>query len=442
MKTPNEDSIGSLVELEVGLIDFDPKNRKEHDGAKLKSLADSINSEGLLQPLVVRNHPSKSGRFMLIAGERRLRALLLLKQKAAPVRVVGGSAVTGDLSAAKKRLVENMQRENLSPIEEARGYRELAVDHKMTQAAIGALASVGQSTVANSLRLLEVPSEVQQLVQDGKLSRAHGVALCRFAKWPKIVKRMAELAVKGGETSKELEDDDVPYSHSLKREKLIVECTEYDYNRDHEYEVPAALLKDPAFIGSANNCFCMEPAKWEPEQKRQDAVAASKKKTQEKAESSRQSKMTPKEKAERQKVIAENKQARAESLLAKPVLIERIKAFKEFDGASITALAATAVGAHWKYGRGERVKDLAAGLGIKLPKGFAASDVESMAKLKPVDAMRLAVAALVDADAEEAIKYAHPICDRVELVLGAGMTKMLRTKAAATLAAKKGGKAK
>jgi ParB/RepB/Spo0J family partition protein len=439
MKTPNEDNGGiKPLTVEVGLIDFDPKNRKEHDKTQLESLRDTIKAEGLLEPLVLRFHPTKAGRYMLIAGERRLRAIQMLKWSKVDVRLVDNKDEAG---AARKRLVENMQREDLTAIQEARGYRELAVDHKMTQKEIAELAGVGQPTVANSLRLLELPGEVQQLVQDGKLTRAHGISLCRFSRWPKIVKRMADLAVKGGESSKDLEDEEVPYALSLAREKLIVEINPYDWKRPGDYVVPDKFKKDPDFFDG----WCMSPEKWAPEKAAQDKKFAEIIAKREKGEQGKQSTMTPKEKAERQRVIADNKQNRAESELALAATLDLLRTLKGFHAGCLAVIAQAALASHWKVGSDERVEKVAGLLGIKLPRGFNTSP-EDLNKLGALNILRLAAGVLADWEGETCITGAYPISEELQLILGDKQTTALRKQAkdqlaaaAAAKAARKGG---
>lgn len=391
MKSPNEDAIGATTELETSLIDFDPRNRKDHDKAALQSLADSIKSEGLLEPVLVRTNPGKGGRYMLVAGERRLRACLLLKQVKIVARVVRES---NDLDAAKKRLVENGQREDLTPIEEARGFRELSVEHKVSQEEIGKLAGgKSQSYVANALRLLELSGPVQQLIQDGALTRAHGVALVRYAKWSKACGRMAELAVKRGETSKELEGRDVPYAYELAREKLIVEVNPYSYGRP-DYVVPAALKSDPAFLGG----YCFEPEKWAPEKVRQDAEFAKRAKAQERAEGTRQSKMSPAQKAERKKKIASNKKNRADCAAAMQSAFAHLKTAKTVQPGIVAAVVSKILADGHYVGL---VKESAAAIGLIIPPRLVTDswcgsvDVKKLLTLSEADMLRLAAATIV-----------------------------------------------
>lgn len=147
---------------------FQPRSRFEDES--LEELAESIRQNGLLQPLVVR--PVDDG-YQIVAGERRWRALMLLGWKTAPI-------VARDLTDEQMlvlALVENLQRENLSPLEEARGYQQLIDEFELTQEAIGRHVGRDRSTVANSLRLLTLPDEVRELLAAGRISAGHARAI-------------------------------------------------------------------------------------------------------------------------------------------------------------------------------------------------------------------------------------------------------------------------
>lgn len=385
--------------------------------------------------------------WQLIAGERRWRAHVRLGIKTIAGRIHRDET---NQSAALKQGAENKARLELNPMDEVRQMKRLS-DLEVPQKEIGKrFGNKSQPAVANLLKLLQLPAKTQDLVATNALSVAHAQEFVRFAAWPKAIDVMAAALVKNNNTqyeefisAKNLRDDEVPFARELVNAGLAVEIYAGPYSRSDKpsYTVTPAMIGKEGFYKQYDTVYYFlpenpeEPNLWEPEKALQDKARAAKTSKASKSEGARQSRMTPAQKAERQKTIADNKQARAESALAGVRVIERIKAFKDYDGASIAVLAATAIGAHWKYGRNERVKGLATKLGIILPKGFDSDDTESMAKLKPVDAMRLAVAALCDADCEESVKYAHPICDRVEHVLGPKVTVELRKKASDELAA-------
>ena len=158
-------------EVSVHLIEPSPyQARREISPEQLSELAESIRSEGLLQPIVVRKHGEK---FQLIAGERRWRAFQLLKIKTIPARVVEAS----NASSAALGLIENLQREGLNPVEEAYGYASLIRDFDLTQEAAAERVGKGRPTVANALRLLSLDGETQGYLAKGLLSVGHAKVL-------------------------------------------------------------------------------------------------------------------------------------------------------------------------------------------------------------------------------------------------------------------------
>lgn len=168
---PTSDGLPGYREVPVAQVEPNPyQPRKEFDPASLADLVDSIRAEGLLQPIVVRQVGEK---FQLIAGERRWRAFQQLKLKAIPARVMTSS----DASSASLALIENLQRADLNPIEEAHGYASLIRDFDLTQDAAAQRVGKGRATVANSLRLLALEAEIQGYVGKGMLSVGHAKVL-------------------------------------------------------------------------------------------------------------------------------------------------------------------------------------------------------------------------------------------------------------------------
>jgi len=158
----------------AGIEDIHPspdQPRKVFDEAKLEELAQSIRSEGLIQPLVVRERPD--GGFCLIAGERRWRAAQRAGLHEVPVVVRNVSPA----QAFELALVENIQRADLDPIEEAEAYRRLCDDHGYTQEALAERVGKDRATVSNALRLLKLPASVRELVHSGALTMGHARAL-------------------------------------------------------------------------------------------------------------------------------------------------------------------------------------------------------------------------------------------------------------------------
>lgn len=158
-------------EIEVNQIVANPyQPRREIHSEQVEELAKSIQSEGLLQPIVVRE---KKGKFELIAGERRLHAFKHLKLPKIPARIIEAS----DASSATLALIENLQRENLNPIDEALGYASLVRDFDLTQEAAAERVGKGRATVANALRLLTLGSEIQGFLSRRLISTGHAKVL-------------------------------------------------------------------------------------------------------------------------------------------------------------------------------------------------------------------------------------------------------------------------
>ena len=173
----SKDSVSGVVsglgyqEITLGKIKANPyQPRRDIAEKQVEELARSIKSEGLLQPIVVR---SIGKGYELIAGERRLRAFKFLKSKTIPCRVIEAS----DASSASLALIENLQRENLNPIDEALGYASLVRDFDLTQEAAADRVGKGRATVANALRLLSLSDEIQGFLSRRLLSTGHAKAL-------------------------------------------------------------------------------------------------------------------------------------------------------------------------------------------------------------------------------------------------------------------------
>lgn len=183
---------GAVAHLALDQIRRNPKQpRQDFDQASLQSLAKSIETSGLMQPIVVRPASSASGSdeaggFEIIAGERRWRAAQIagLKRIPAIVREVD------DRTAAELSLVENLQREELNPIERAEAFHRLATEFKLTQQEIAARVGLDRSSISNHLRLLELDGGMQALVRRGDLSLGHAKALLGITN----VSRRAALA--------------------------------------------------------------------------------------------------------------------------------------------------------------------------------------------------------------------------------------------------------
>ena len=158
-----------IDQLEPG--PFQPRASMEPDA--LRELAESIRTRGVLQPLLARPHPKTQGRYQIIAGERRWRASQQAGLHEVPVLVRD----LGDGDAMAAALVENLQRQDLNPIEEGEGFKRLVEEFGLTQEKLGEAVGKSRSHVANVMRLLQLPASVRIEVQNGRLSAGHARAL-------------------------------------------------------------------------------------------------------------------------------------------------------------------------------------------------------------------------------------------------------------------------
>jgi len=147
--------------------------RRYFDANDLSDLADSIRSKGIIQPLLVRAHPSRVGDFEIVAGERRWRAAQMAQLHELPIVV----RELSDRDVLEIAIIENIQRSDLNPIEEAIGYRQLMDKFGHTQEQMAVALGKSRPHIANNLRLLALPEDVQALVVVGKLSSGHARAL-------------------------------------------------------------------------------------------------------------------------------------------------------------------------------------------------------------------------------------------------------------------------
>ncbi|WP_058187522.1 ParB/RepB/Spo0J family partition protein [Terracidiphilus gabretensis] len=167
-----EAETGKPREIPVELIDPNPyQTRKIFDEGSLAELAESIKANGVVQPILVR--PRADGRFQLIAGERRWRASKLVEKKTIPAIL----RQVSDEQAMEITIVENLQRADLNPIEQARGFERLSREFNMTHEQISVRTGKDRASISNYLRLLKLPSVVQQQVEGGILSFGHARAL-------------------------------------------------------------------------------------------------------------------------------------------------------------------------------------------------------------------------------------------------------------------------
>ena len=205
--------------IKISLID--PKRdqpRKYFDKEALEELASSISEHGLLQPILVREYGD--GRYQIIAGERRFRASKLAGLTEIPALVVEKD----DLAAAQLALIENIQREDLNPLEEAMAYKALAEEYHMTQEELSQKIGKSRSAIANTIRLLDLPDEILTLVASGELSAGHARTLLgvndrdnkillaqKAVEEDLSVRVLEELVKKWNKPVKEKEEEEIPF---------------------------------------------------------------------------------------------------------------------------------------------------------------------------------------------------------------------------------------
>lgn len=178
----------------VRLSEIQPRRdqpRKNFDLESLQQLADSIAEHGLLQPVVVRE--ALGGYYEIIAGERRWRAAKMAGLSEIPVTILSAD----DRKASELAIIENVQREDLNPMEEAQAYKKLQEEYGLTQDKVASAVGKSRSAVANTLRLLDLPEEAGALVATGKLSEGHAKVLLGTTYEEDLIKAAKEVAEKG-----------------------------------------------------------------------------------------------------------------------------------------------------------------------------------------------------------------------------------------------------
>lgn len=172
--------------------------RKTFSDEAIAALAESIREHGVLQPILVR--PLSTGGYQIVAGERRWRAARMLGLDEIPVNI----RELSDSEAMQIAIIENLQRENLNPVEEASGYSELIEKYSMTQEQVAKMVGRSRSAVANSVRLLSLPQRVLKMLENGDLSAGHAKALLGFDDEEMLI-AIANRAAEGGMTVRQVE---------------------------------------------------------------------------------------------------------------------------------------------------------------------------------------------------------------------------------------------
>ena len=234
-------SAGSEGALSLAISQVSPglnQPRKHFDQEALEELANSIRIHGIIQPLTVRR--LQTGYYQIIAGERRWRAAKLVGLTHVPATVIEAD----DRKVMELALIENLQREDLNPMEEAAGYAELLKEYGLTQELLALQMGKSRSAIGNALRLLSLPLSVQAMVEDGRLSLGHAKAVMSLVR-AEQQERLAEYAVsrqlsvretekfaKSGFKTRSVEEDEVPPAPLEKDDpKLYIAALEEDLGK-------------------------------------------------------------------------------------------------------------------------------------------------------------------------------------------------------------------
>lgn len=278
-----------IVHLAVELIDPSPyQPRLTFDPAETAELVASVRERGVQQPILVRaakekpeaggttangksangHAGSKRTRYELIAGERRLRACKEAGRKTIP------AIVRNDLSdreCAELALLENIQRSNLSVIEEARGYKQLMVKFGMKEERIARKVGKSVQTIQGMLRLLQLPELVQHLLAQKKLSASHGQELLPLASFERVCTSVAQYAADNRVTALSLQAVPLPNAPELKRKGLVEEL---DYKTKFDWRSVCEQCPHKALVKSGYASYCLKPEEWKA---KQDAAVAQQK---------------------------------------------------------------------------------------------------------------------------------------------------------------------
>ena len=230
-----ESKENQITMLKISLVD--PKSdqpRKSFDKEALEELAESIAENGVLQPILVREYGA--GRYQIIAGERRFRASKIAALTEIPAIILDKD----DRKAAEIALIENIQREDLNPIEEAMAFRALAEEYLLTQEELSAKVGKSRSAIANSVRLLALPDEVLNLVASGELSAGHARTLLGLKNREDMLP-LAEKVIVNDLSVRQLEEEVKRANKPKKPEPEEEPIPIVDYFREMEVRVQSHL---------------------------------------------------------------------------------------------------------------------------------------------------------------------------------------------------------
>src|SRR5882724_8077286 len=198
---PAGPAAGGLQETAIDLIDANPYQTRRHINEEaLKELTESIRASGVVQPVVLR--PTQNGRFQIVAGERRW----LASKRAGKVSIPAVVRQISNEQAMEITIIENLQREDLNPMEQARAFERLSREFGLTQEQIATRTGKDRASIANFIRLLKLPEEVQNALEAGTLSFGHGKVLLALAGFPEHMERAVREIIEKQLSVRQTED--------------------------------------------------------------------------------------------------------------------------------------------------------------------------------------------------------------------------------------------
>lgn len=251
IENETEDSENTIT---LKIAEIEPNRmqpRREFDERALAELADSIAMHGVLQPLLVR--PMMDGGYQLVAGERRWRASRMAGLTEVPVVI----RELTDAETMELALIENLQREDLTPVEEAKGYKQLIDTYEFSQDQVAKTVGKSRPSITNALRLLNLPQEILELIGGGKISAGHGRTLLSF-KNPKDMDQAARIVATQDISVRELERMAKKANKALEEEKAAVKVKRKSYYDEVELSLNEHLGRKVNVVGKNENKGVLE----------------------------------------------------------------------------------------------------------------------------------------------------------------------------------------
>jgi len=264
-----------LPVAQIGPNPFQP--RTSFDAAEMEELVESVRAHGVLQPVTIRTakadgkeeqgksnaanghtNGQKNGalRYHLVTGERRLRACKQAGRKTIPAIIRDDLS---DVAAAELALVENVQRSNLSIMDEATGYKRLMVHFRMKEERIAKKVGKSVATIRDTMKLLNLPEPVQKLLSNKSLTPSHGQQLLHLAPFEPVCVLVAQKAVKDKLTATSLSTTLLPNVQELKQKGLVVEL---DYKTQFDWKEQCGSCPHKAYVQSGYSSYCLKPLEW------------------------------------------------------------------------------------------------------------------------------------------------------------------------------------